>query len=203
MTEKDKQLSHLKKDQRLKKVILSTVLIQQEKREDLYFMLLRAIAGQQLSVKAANTIWQRFLKLFKDAYPDPKKLIRMSDEKLRGAGLSYQKAGYLKNIARFSIDHSLSHNDIHKKTNEELIDYLIQIKGVGKWTAEMILMFGLNREDVFPKDDLGIQNGMKKLYTLESLSKKELLIRMTTISEKWRPYRTLACLYIWRYKDNQ
>ncbi len=198
-----KQLDHLKKDKALKKVIEKVGLIKASKEEDLYFTLLRAVAGQQLSVKAAQTIWSRVLKLFKDEYPHPKLLLKMDVEKLRLAGLSYQKAGYLKNIATFYIEKTLDHALLKTKPDEELIDYLVQIKGVGRWTVEMLLMFSLNREDVFPKDDLGIQNGIKKLYKIETDNKKELFLKMDQVADKWKPYRTLGCKYIWRHKDDK
>jgi DNA-3-methyladenine glycosylase II len=197
-----KQIEHLKKDKVLKKVIEKVGTIKSSKEEDLYLMLLRAIAGQQLSVKAAQTIWGRVLKLFKNEYPHAKSVLRVDIEKLRSAGLSYQKAGYLKNIAAFSIEKTLDYHLLKSKTDEELIEYLVQIKGVGRWTVEMLLMFSLNREDIFPKDDLGIQNGIKKLYNINTDNKKELFRQMELVSEKWKPYRTLGCKYIWRHKDD-
>jgi len=196
-----KHLEHLKKDKRLKKVIEKHGVLSTGKEKDLYFSLLRAIAGQQLSVRAAETIWDRFLKLFKSGYPDPKAVLKMDVEKMRGAGLSYQKAGYLKNIAQFAVEKGLDFDHLNEKEDEDLIEYLVQIKGVGKWTVEMLLMFSLGRKDVFPKDDLGIQNGMRSLYGFEAETKKELHASMEKIAEKWRPYRSLACLYIWRHKD--
>ena len=198
-----KQIEHLKKDKFLKKVIEKAGVIRIVKEEDLYYTLLRAIAGQQLSVKAAQTIWERVLKLFKDEYPHAKMVLKLKDEKLRAAGLSYQKAGYLKNIASFSIEQTLDYHQLKSKTDDELIEYLVQIKGVGRWTVEMILMFSLKRENVFPKDDLGIQNGMIKLYGIKSENKKELFEKMHNVSEKWKPYRSLGCMYIWRHKDDK
>jgi DNA-3-methyladenine glycosylase II len=198
----EKALAHLKKDKLLKKVIHKHGPLKTGKSTDLYFHLLRAIAGQQLSVKAASTIWERFLTLFKDGYPDPKKVLKLSDEKMRGIGLSYQKAGYIKNIARFSMEETLDHKKLKSKTDEELIEYLVQIKGVGKWTVEMILMFSMGREDIFPVGDLGIQQGIEKLYGLKFKDKKQLFSQMEKVAEKWRPYRTMACLYIWRHKDD-
>jgi len=115
--------------------------------------------------------------------------------------LSFQKAGYLKNIARFSLEETLDYHQLKTKSDDELIDYLVQIKGVGRWTVEMILMFNLNRHDVFPKDDLGIQNGMIALYKLKPENKRELFSQMEAVAENWKPYRTLACMYIWRFKD--
>ena len=194
-------LKHLKKDKDLKKAIDKIGVLKQSKSNDLFFSLMRAIVSQQLSVKAADTIWQRFLGLFKDGAPDAKLVLKFSDDKLRSVGLSYQKASYLKNIARFSIEQSLDHKLLKTKTDDELVDYLVQIKGVGRWTVEMLLMFDLNRPDVFPKDDLGIQNGIKMLYGLNVGTKKELFFEMERIAENWRPYRTLACRYLWRYKD--
>lgn len=197
------RLQHLKKDKKLKELIRQVGPLKYKKDLDLYLSLLRSIVSQQLSVKAAATIWQRFLGLFKNGYPEPRLLLKLKDEQLRAAGLSYQKAGYLKNIARFSIEETLDYQDLRKLSDEDLIDYLVQIKGVGRWTVEMILMFSLQRHDILPLDDLGIQNGMKHLYDIQHATKKELFKEMERIAQSWRPCRTLACLYIWRYKDNQ
>lgn len=199
---KEAHIAHLKKDKALKKVIEQVGVIKNSRREDLFIALVRAIVSQQLSVKAADTIYSRFLGLFKNGVPDAKSILKLKDDKLRAVGLSYQKAGYIKNIATFSLEQSLDHKLLKVKTDDELVEYLVQIKGVGRWTVEMLLMFNLNRPDVFPKDDLGIQNGMKKLYNLTS-EKKALLKEMEEIAETWRPHRTLACRYIWRYKDSK
>jgi DNA-3-methyladenine glycosylase II len=200
MISKNNPIKHLKKDQVLKKAIEQIGVLEPIKRSSLFMSLLRAIVSQQLSVKAADSIWQRFLGLFNDGVPQAKSILKLKDERLRAVGLSYQKASYIKNIAAFSIEQTLDDKLMALKTDDELIEYLVQIKGVGRWTVEMLLMFNLNRHDVFPKDDLGIQNGIKKLYKLRS-EKKALLKEMESIAEKWRPYRTLACRYIWRYKD--
>jgi len=202
MAVNSKHIEHLSKDKKLKKVIDKVGAIKTSKNEDLYFALIRAIVGQQLSVKAAETIFNRFIGLFKEEYPHAKEVLKLSDEKLRAVGLSFQKAGYIRNIARFSIEQSLDYKTLKSKTDEELIEYLVQIKGVGRWTVEMLLMFSLNRHDVFPKDDLGIQTGIIKLYKIEASNKKELHEQMELIAEKWKPYRTLACKYLWRYKDD-
>jgi DNA-3-methyladenine glycosylase II len=201
MKDTELHLKHLKKDKALKKVIDHVGVLKSSKSQDLYVSLMRSIVSQQLSVKAAATIWGRFLELFKDGYPEPKVLLKMKDDTLRSAGLSYQKAGYLKNIARFSIEETLDYKKLKVKTDDELVEYLVQIKGVGRWTVEMLLMFSLNRHDIFPKDDLGIQNGIKSLYKIDPKNKKELYAEMERIAESWRPYRTLACRYIWRHKD--
>jgi len=203
MKHSKKQILHLKNDKALKKVIDKVGPISASKNTDLYFNLLRSIVSQQLSVKAAQTIWERFLKLFKGGYPLPKLVLKLDVEKMRACGLSYQKAGYIKNIAQFSIDETLDYEKLKLKSDEDLIEYLVQIKGVGRWTVEMILMFSLNRLDIFPNGDLGIQNGMIKLYKLKPKDKKHLFVLMEEISNQWIPYRTLACKYIWRHKDGE
>lgn len=193
-------LLHLNKDKKIASITKTIAIDLPKPSTDLYFHLMRAIAGQQLSVKAASTIWDRVLLLFPDKYPHAKAMLDIDKEKLRSAGLSYQKAGYMKNIAQFSIDYTLDYKKLKKKTDAELIEYLTQIKGVGRWTVEMILMFSLIRPDVLPVDDLGIQNAIKHLYKLTTTG-KTLKADMEKLSLKWQPYRTFACMYLWRYKD--
>ncbi len=201
MVNPDKRLLHLSKDARLRKILIDAEPISTKKEKDLYFSLLRAIVGQQLSVKAAATIWQRFLELFPDKYPEPELIFATTDAQMRAAGLSFQKAGYIRNIAEFSKNQGLDHKKLDAMDDDALVEYLVQIKGVGRWTVDMLLMFSLGREDVFPVDDLGIQNGMMALYGLKPGNKKELYALMRKRAEKWRPYRSLACMYIWQYKD--
>ncbi|MBK9284131.1 MAG: DNA-3-methyladenine glycosylase 2 family protein [Sphingobacteriaceae bacterium] len=195
-------MHHLRKDPKLKPVIAKHGPVKLKKNKDIYFMLLRAIAGQQLSVKAAATIWQKFLNLFPDQYPHAHSILHLKSSQMRTCGLSFQKISYMVNIAQFSLQETLDYEILKSKKNDELIEYLIQIKGVGKWTIEMILMFGLGRTDVFPLNDLGIQNGMRKLYRIKSTDKKVLLNKMEKIASSWKPYRTIACMYIWKYKDS-
>ena len=196
-----KAYKHLKKDVLMKEVLKATPSLSFSHNKNLYQALNRAIVSQQLSVKAAETIYQRFLNLFPDKYPAAEIVLRLDDEQLRNCGLSYQKAGYLKNIAQFSITNGLDYRKLYRKSDQELIAHLTQIKGVGKWTVEMILMFSLNRPDVFPVDDLGIQQAMKKLYQLEGKG-KELHQQMLSIAVQWQPYRTIAARHLWRWKDN-
>jgi DNA-3-methyladenine glycosylase II len=191
---------HLSKDKTLKKVISKVGVIKTKPHTDLYYALMRAIVSQQLSTKAAETIWQRFLLLFNDGYPHPENVLKLRDIELRKVGLSFQKVGYIKNIATFSIEKSLDYKKLKKLSDEDLILHLTSIKGVGRWTVEMILMFSLNRPDVFPLDDLGIQNGIKMMYKLKA-EKRDLKKEMLALSEAWRPHRTMACKYIWRFKD--
>ncbi|MEQ1678735.1 MAG: DNA-3-methyladenine glycosylase 2 family protein, partial [Chitinophagaceae bacterium] len=124
-------------------------------------------------------------------------------ETLRGIGLSNAKVSYVKNVAQFEIESGMDAKKLGKMTNEEVVEYLIVIKGVGRWTIEMLLMFALGREDVFAVDDLGIQNAMIKLYQLENSDKKRLKEDMLRLSAKWSPYRTYACVHLWRWKDNE
>ena len=123
-------------------------------------------------------------------------------ETLRAIGLSNAKVSYVHNVARFAIEQGMDHRRLAKMTDEEVIEYLTRIKGVGRWTAEMLLMFGLGREDVFAVDDLGIQNAMIRLYKLDRTDKKTFREDLLRISKKWSPYRTYACLHLWHWKDN-
>jgi len=136
------------------------------------------------------------LILFNDEYPQPERLIQLDIATLRSVGLSNSKANYLKNVAYFTIKNELSFNYLIEKSDEEIIEYLTKIKGVGRWTAQMILMFPLDRLDVFPVDDLGIQTRMKEIYQITE-EKKDLKIKLLEIAENWKPYRSLACKYLW------
>lgn len=175
--------------------------IVQEPHEDIYLSLLSSIISQQLSTKVARVIKGRFLALFPGEYPQPDRVLEMQEEELRGVGLSFQKIGYIRNVAAFAREGQLDYQVISQLEDEDLIRHLVQIKGVGRWTAEMILMFTLVRPDVFPVDDLGIQNAMKKQYGL-SQTGKTLLSEMSRIAEAWRPHRTLASRYLWQSLDN-
>jgi DNA-3-methyladenine glycosylase II len=193
---------HLSKDKIFKTILNKSIDRDLSETKDLYHSLLRAITGQQLSIKAASTIWNRFLDVFEDRNPDEKLLVEMDVEILRAAGLSYQKAGYLKNIAQFHLDVNLNNSKLKKMSDNDLISYLTKIKGVGTWTVQMLLMFDFGRKDVFPIDDLGIQNAIKKLYKLSETG-KDLKIKMHTISKKWTPHRSIACFYLWDWKDGK
>ena len=169
--------------------------------EDLYYKLLGSIVSQQLSTKVAAVIFRRFIALFPDDYPHPHLVQEAPDEALRGAGLSFQKIGYVRNVAAFAAAGHMAHATIDAMESEDLISHLTQIKGVGRWTVEMLLMFALERPDVFPVDDLGIQNAMKRHYGLAETG-KALKLRMQEISVSWRPYRTIASKYLWQSLDN-
>jgi DNA-3-methyladenine glycosylase II len=147
-------------------------------------------------------IHQRFIDLYGGKEPTPEQIVATSPEVLRSIGLSNAKTSYVQNVARFALEQGMDHRKLHKMNDEEVIEYLTQIKGVGRWTVEMLLMFALGREDVFATDDLGIQNAMIGLYKLDRTDKKKFKEDMLRISQKWSPYRTYACMYLWRWKDN-
>ncbi|WP_235925632.1 DNA-3-methyladenine glycosylase family protein [Pontibacter burrus] len=191
----------LGKDPVLAAIIAQGRPLQSSRSEDLYYKLLSAIVSQQLSTKVAATIFRRFTELFPDDYPHPELVLAATDEMLRSVGLSFQKIGYVRNVATFAAAGNLDHATIDAMEDEALILHLTQIKGVGRWTVEMLLMFALERPDVFPADDLGIQNAMKRHYSLDETG-KVLRLRMQQLAESWRPYRTIASKYLWQSLDN-
>lgn len=158
--------------------------------------------SQQLSTKVAKVIYNRFIELYGGEEPQPQQVLDTPFEILRGIGLSNAKVNYVQNVARFCIENSITDKKLKKLSNDEIIVLLTQIKGVGKWTVEMLLMFSLGREDVFAVDDLGIQQAIVKVYKLNIENKKEIKEKMLQISSKWSPYRTYACLHLWHWKDN-
>jgi len=194
-------LTHLSKDRKLKKIIDTHGPLELRKHNRVYLHLCASIMSQQLSVKVARVIHQRFLDLYNGKNPKPAQVLQTPFEKLRGIGLSNAKANYVQHVCRFFIEEKLTDRQLHSMGNEEVIEMLTRIKGVGRWTAEMILMFTLGREDVFAVDDLGIQNAMTVLYKLDNSDKKKLKDDLLRISKKLSPYRTYACMYLWRHKD--
>ena len=195
-------IAHLAKDKKLWKIIEKQEKYILQKRNHVHLEICSSIISQQLSTKVAAVIYGRFLALFPQKNPSAKEIVAIPFEQLRSIGLSNAKANYVLNVCHFFIDQKLTDAKLHKMDDEELIEYLVQIKGIGRWTAEMILMFTLGREDVFAVDDLGIQQAMTKLYKLDPENKKEMKGKMILISQKWKPYRTYACRYLWGWKDN-
>jgi DNA-3-methyladenine glycosylase II len=195
-------IPHLSKDKNLKKLVETGQPHKLIKRKNICTYLCASIMGQQLSTKVADVIYKRFIDLYNGKEPLPQQIIDTSFEKLRGIGLSNNKVGYVKNVAQFEIDFGMDAKKLGKMSNEEVIIYLTAIKGVGRWTVEMLLMFALGREDVFAVDDLGIQNAMIALYKIDNSDKKAVKEKMLQLSIKWSPYRTYACLHLWRWKDN-
>jgi DNA-3-methyladenine glycosylase II len=195
-------LAHLAKDKKLKKLIDQQEPFRLSKRKHIHIHLCGSIMSQQLSTKVAATIHKRFLNLYEGRTPMPQDILSTPLETLRSIGLSNAKTNYVHNVARFAIEQGMDPRSLGKMDNEEVIGYLTQIKGVGRWTAEMLLMFTLGREDVFAVDDLGIQNAMIRLYKLDREDKRSFREEMLSISQKWSPYRTYACLHLWHWKDN-
>ncbi|GAB3326211.1 DNA-3-methyladenine glycosylase family protein [Hymenobacter humi] len=170
--------------------------------EDLYLALLRAIVSQQISTKAAAAIWKRFQALFPpEGYPEPREVLQMDEDLMRSAGLSRQKVGYLKAIAEYNERGLLDYEHLTSLSEDDFTQHLTAIRGVGRWTAQMLQMFALDQPDVFSEGDLGVQNAMRRLYGLEETG-RALQKRMLLIAETWRPYRTLACKYLWQSLDN-
>ena len=191
---------HLSKDRKLKKLVASRDPFVLKKRKNIHLHLCSSIMSQQLSTTVAAVLRKRFLKLYKGT-PTPEMILATPFETLRGIGLSNAKANYVHNVARFAIEQGMDQKKLNTMTNEEVIEYLTAIKGVGRWTVEMLLMFTLGREDVFAIDDLGIQNAMIGLYKLDRADKKKFREEMLRISTAWSPYRTYACLHLWHWKD--
>ena len=168
---------------------------------NVYFGLLRSITYQQLSGRAAGTIFGRFLDLFPDGYPHPERLLDLSESDLRAVGMSRPKAGYLHGVAAFWLEHKLIDQDWSPLTDQEIIDLLTQIKGVGQWTVEMVLMFVLQRPDLLPLDDLVVRRNLIALFDLGHLKGKALVAAMSEAAEPWRPYRSFASRYLWEMEN--
>lgn len=189
------------RDARLARAIAETSISEARSSGDVYYDLLESIVSQQLSTKVADVIFRRFLKLFPGEYPHPHQLLGMDLDTLRSVGLSKGKSQYMQNVADFWVKEELETKKWEEFGDDELVNYLSQIKGVGRWTVEMILIFTLQRPDVFPTDDLGVQQGMMLLYGLEK--DKNLKKKMTEIADAWKPYRSTASRVIWRWKGQQ
>jgi DNA-3-methyladenine glycosylase II len=195
-------ITHLSRDKTLGRIIRLHGPVKLEKRRNIFMHLCASIISQQLSVKVAAVIEKRFLNLYGGKVPLPQQVLNTELEALRSIGLSNAKASYVKNIADFAIKESLDFKLLGKMENEDLINYLTRIKGVGRWTAEMQLIFTLGREDVFAVDDLGIQIAMADIYKLKTDDRKKLKEKMLLLSAPWAPYRSYACLHLWKYKDS-
>ena len=163
--------------------------------EDYFWSLTRSVIYQQISGKAAKKISDRYLKLFsKGSKMSPIDVIKIDIEKIQNVGISRQKSGYIKNIANAFDEGLVNETQLHKLSDKEIIDQLVKIKGVGRWTAEMFLIFTLRRPDIFPVTDLGVQKGFQIYYDLDELPSIDM---MNEKSENWKPYRTIMSLYLW------
>ena len=166
---------------------------------DYYRSLTRSIIYQQLSGKAAKAISDRFIALYRGKdYPSPDDVLKTEHETLCSVGLSNAKAKYIKNISRAFLDGSIDYNNLRNFSNNAIMEKLVAIKGVGPWTAQMFLIFTLNRLDVFPSGDLGVQKGFQQYFKLKELPTSKT---MKQKAERWKPFRTVASLYFWKVAD--
>ena len=192
----DTALEHL----RINDLVLANVIerigpFRFRRQTNRYQVLLRSIIAQQISGAAAKTIWNRVAALAAQGQLTPESVDRMSDDQLRGAGLSPQKLKYVRDLNRHVLARELQLRSLHRASDEDVIDQLTQVKGIGLWTAQMFLMFSLGRPDVLPHGDLGIRAAIRKLYALEELPDRETC---HGIALPWRPFATVACWYLWR-----
>jgi DNA-3-methyladenine glycosylase II len=167
--------------------------------DDAYGALVRTIVGQQLSTKAARTIYTRLVALFGDNPPTPEEILSANEDSLRTVGLSRQKIGYLRDLAAHVQSGELDFATLHDLPDEEVAARIIAVKGLGRWSADMFLIFHLRRPDVLPVGDLGIRRAVEKAYGLPGLPDADGL---RSLAGPWRPHRTLACLYLWKTLDD-
>jgi DNA-3-methyladenine glycosylase II len=168
---------------------------------DHYGELVNSIVAQQLSSRAGNTIWQRVLDLFGGKMPTPAQLIAVDKEKIRACGVSYSKVAYMKDLAQHVIDKRLDLKHVSTMPNDQLIEQLIAIKGIGVWSAHMFMIFGLGRLDILPVGDLGVRKAAMKLYGLRQLPSPERLVKLSK-QNSWPPYESIAAWYLWKSLDN-
>lgn len=193
-------LGYLQKDVILEKLIVQYGPLEFLVHEsDIFCGIVESIISQQLSGKVSKVIYSRLKNLFIDKTMEPHSLLAIADEKLRAVGMSWAKVRYVKDLAEKTLDKTIQLENLKTMSDEEIVAHLEQVKGIGRWTAEMILMFSLERPDVFPTDDAGIQIAFERLYKVKRGNKNNML----SIANAWRPYRTLACRYLWKSLDNE
>lgn len=184
-----------KKDPILAKIIEQVPPFERYKARNYFEALLESIVSQQLSVKAADTIWVRFLALLPEKEVTAENVWAVPDQKIRDAGISWQKISYIKDLAKKTMESGILFEQFEIMTDEEIITELVKVKGIGRWTAEMFLMFAMERPDVFSYGDLGLRRAIQKWYGLDH---EPTQAEAEKIAENWKPYRTLACRYLWR-----
>tara|TARA_B110000014_G_C19944785_1_gene488838 strand:- start:30 stop:632 length:603 start_codon:yes stop_codon:yes gene_type:complete len=188
----------LSKDKKLKKIISNVGECRIRTISNPFEALVEAIITQQISDSAGKVISFKFKNLFGKKYPTPNDVVKLSVNEIKSVGLSRMKAEYILGISHMVIDKKLDFKIFKKMSNDEIISELTKIRGIGRWTAEMYLIFALGRTDVFPLGDLGLINGIKKLYDLENPTTEQIL----KITNNWIPYRTIGTWYIWRGVKN-
>ncbi len=194
---------HLSKDVKLRPALEGFKPEKRAREENILLYLCLSIISQQLNTKVARILCDRFLVIFTGEEPSAKRILDVNPGDLRTLGLSGAKVNYIRNVCEFFLQHGLNDEQLHELNDDDVIELLTQIKGVGRWTVEMLLLFAMGRDDVFAFDDLGIRQAMVKLYALQSDNKKQLTLEMKAISEQWKPFRSFACLALWNFKDNR
>ena len=192
-------LSHFKEhDPKMASVIQKVGPLRLQRNRKYFVVLCRSIVSQQISVAAADTIFTRFQKLFNGQAPTPERVAGLQDAPLRAAGLSRQKAAYLKDLSHRFLDGTIRPRQLNYLSNEEIVDRLTGVHGVGQWTAEMFLIFSLNRLDILPVGDLGLRVAVQNIYGMKDRPDAK---RLRVIGKKWSPFETVATWYAWRSLD--
>lgn len=195
MSENEKAERHLlKSDPVLAEVIKKVGALEERKSQNYFLDLIESIISQQLSIKAAGTIWKRFQNLFRGDIT-AEKVLKTDDQKIRDCGISWAKISYIKDLAKHTKESTLMFEKFDEMGDEEIAVELVRVKGIGRWTAEMFLMFAMGRPDIFSYGDLGIRKGVMRLYGMKS---EPTVKQAEKISEKWKPYRTYGCRYVWK-----
>jgi DNA-3-methyladenine glycosylase II len=190
-----KAIKFLKKDPKFAKIIMQIGDYDVKITKNRYQSLVEAIISQQLSGFAANSIIKKFRKLYKSKFPKPRDVTKTSDSKLRTTGLSKMKIIYIKELSKKIESKELNMRKISTQSDEQVIEVLTDVKGIGRWTAEMFLIFSLGRLDILPVGDLGLKKGIQSMYSLKELPQKE---QIEQLAESWKPYRTVATWYLWK-----
>lgn len=198
----DEALRHLSlHDPVMKRLITTYPAPSFTKHENYYHELVSSVISQQLSVAAARAIEGRFTALFDGAFPTPQQILTVDIETLRNVGFSRPKARYVHDLAQKILDGEVTFDDLDSKSNQQIIDELTMVKGIGEWTVHMFLMFCMARLDVLPIGDLGIRNGITKLYELEAQASPADVVHIAQ-TKNWRPYETVASWYVWQSLEN-
>jgi DNA-3-methyladenine glycosylase II len=184
-----------KKDSILAEIIKKVPPFERHKARNYFEALLESIVSQQLSVKAADTIWARFLLLLPDQELTAENVWEVPDQKIRDAGISWSKIAYIKDLAKKTMESGILFEQFEIMSDEEIITELVKVKGIGRWTAEMFLMFAMERPDVFSYGDLGLRRALQKWYEFDHEPTQE---EAEKVANQWKPYRTIACRYLWR-----
>jgi DNA-3-methyladenine glycosylase II len=197
-----KKIAHLKKNDPILKVIIEGVKLRELTiARGPFEALVEAIVSQQLSIKAADTIFKRFVALTPGKkFPTPRQIIKMPTAKMRKCGLSRMKVSFIKDLAKKTLDGTLDFKHMDAMSDEEVVEHLVRVKGIGQWTAEMFLIFSLGRDDIFSYGDLGLRNALQRIYKMR---KPPTPRQAEKITAKWKPYRSLGSRYLWASIDNK